>query len=153
MFKRSGSKSEKGQSLVEIALVFPILLMILSGILDLGRAYFIYIALEDGAGEAALYLSINAACRYATDGPQCADPNNADFRARHAGGGIVDWTNAVVNIERTDLYGVGDPVKVQIQYEFGLLTPIIPTITGLNPITLSSEATHIILTEETVSLP
>lgn len=151
MGKNMHRKAENGQSLVEIALVFPVLLMILSGILDLGRAYFIFVALEDGAGEGALYLSINAECRYASDGPACADPNNAEYRARHSGGGIVDWSKAVINVTRPETYGVGDPVEIEIEYSFGLLTPIIPQIVGLNPMTLSAEATHIILTEKTTT--
>ena len=53
------SQFEQGQSLVEFAVGLVVILVILCGLLDLGRAYFIYVALEDGAGEAALYLSIN----------------------------------------------------------------------------------------------
>jgi Flp pilus assembly protein TadG len=72
-------KSERGQSLVEMALTLPILLLILSGLIDLGRVYFTYVALEDVVGEAALYLSINPDCIKADPAlPKCADPNNAE---------------------------------------------------------------------------
>ncbi len=45
---------ERGQSMVEMALGFVLLLIVLSGLLDVGRAFYIYVALEDAAGEAAL---------------------------------------------------------------------------------------------------
>src|SRR5882757_3411261 len=87
-------KLQRGQSLVEMSIGFVVLLIILSGLLDIGRAYFIYIAMEDAAGEAALYLSIDPECKTTADTNllhdppiNCADPNNADYRARNAGGG------------------------------------------------------------------
>jgi len=49
-------QAERGQSLVEMSIGFIILTLIVMGILDLGRVYFLNLALEDAAGEAALYL-------------------------------------------------------------------------------------------------
>jgi len=51
-------KSEKAQSLVEMALLMPILILIIGGLLDLGRAYFTFIALSDAAAEGASYASL-----------------------------------------------------------------------------------------------
>jgi len=138
---------QRGQSLVEMSVGLVILIIILSGLLDIGRAYYVYVGLEDGAGEAALYLSINPGCRTATDGPQCANPNNADYRARNAGGENIDWSNAIITIERPSVYGVGDPVKVTINYQLKLLTPFMPRFAGINPITLTTAATQTIIRE------
>ena len=38
-------KGQRGQSLVEVTLALPVLLLILAGILDVGRAYFTFISL------------------------------------------------------------------------------------------------------------
>jgi Flp pilus assembly protein TadG len=141
------TRNERGQSLVEFALSLPLLLLVLSGLLDLGRVYFVYVALEDGAGEGALYLSINPGCRTLDDGTDCIEPNNADFRARNAGNMAVDWSSADIEIDRTDPFGVGDPVKVTIHYPFRLLTPIIPRLLGVEQIMLTVEASQIIVTE------
>jgi len=46
---------ERGAELVETALVIPILLITLAIVGDLGRAYFAYIAVIDGAREGARY--------------------------------------------------------------------------------------------------
>ena len=143
----------RGQSMVEFAIGLVVILLLLAGILDLGRIYFTFVALEDGAGEAALYLALNPACPHATSGPQCADPNNAEYRARHAGGGEVDWTAATILIDiptlpdGTSVYDVGEPVSVTIQYPHQLLTPLIPRIAGVNPLTLSVHASQVIIGE------
>jgi Flp pilus assembly protein TadG len=50
--------SERGQSLVELTLTFMILLVLLGGVLDLGRALFTFVALRDAAQEGAVYGSI-----------------------------------------------------------------------------------------------
>ncbi|MFN8377521.1 MAG: TadE/TadG family type IV pilus assembly protein [Anaerolineae bacterium] len=159
-FIQRAQRLEKGQSLVEMAVGFVILVIILGGLLDLGRVYFIYLALEDGAGEGAIYLAINPSCRTAADGAAftpnpCANPNNAEYRALNSGGDMVEWSSADVTVKRTyncDLpepatYGVGEKVCVRLSYQFPLLTPIIPPIAGVNPLTLTVTATQTIIAE------
>ena len=54
MFARSSFDSkQKGQDLVEFALVLPLLLLIVVGVLDLGRAFFAAIAVANVAREGA----------------------------------------------------------------------------------------------------
>lgn len=161
---------ERGQSLVETAFGFVILIFIISGVIDIGRMYFSYVALEDGAGEAALYLAINPRCLYSTDNPdglstttECADPNNGLARAQYADAfGLVDWSD--VDPQMQCLYGldhptmpgerktdgcdsaqVGDIVEVRLNYHFDLLAPIIPEIAGAPSITLTTHATQPVL--------
>jgi hypothetical protein len=49
--------TDKGQGLVELALVIPLLVIIVVGLLDLGRAYFSVIIINNAAREGARYLS------------------------------------------------------------------------------------------------
>lgn len=141
------NNKERGQSLVEMALSLSLLILILAGVVDIGRAYYIYVALEDSAGEAATYLSINPKCRTEADGIECANPNNAEFRARNAGGAEIRWDDVNLNIERPSLYGVGEPIVVTAQYRFFLITPIIGQIAGSDGVTLTVESSQIIITE------
>ena len=56
MFSRKSSYSrQRGQDLVEFALVLPVLLLIVIGVLDLGRVFFASIALANIAREGARY--------------------------------------------------------------------------------------------------
>lgn len=153
------AQGKRGQSLAELAIGFALLTLLMSGLLDLGRAYFVYVALEDGAGEAALFLSVNPNCVLPADGPGCANPNNALWRAKNAGGsgggGFVDWSTIAdddIDVSITNTSGdaslVGDTVMVTISYQFLLLTPVIPQIAGANPITLRGQASQFIVTED-----
>lgn len=55
--KLVSTNSEKGQSLTELAISLTFLLILLGGVVDLGRAFFTYITLRDAAQEGALYGS------------------------------------------------------------------------------------------------
>ena len=57
--KHMQKQKEKGQSLLEFALILPVLLIILAGVLDLGRLYFAYVAVTDAAAEGATYAAMN----------------------------------------------------------------------------------------------
>jgi hypothetical protein len=57
--KISQKRHEKGQSMVELAVSLVVLLILLAGIVDLGRLAFHYIAMRDAAQEGASYGIIN----------------------------------------------------------------------------------------------
>jgi Flp pilus assembly protein TadG len=60
MYKiKSQNNSEKGQSMVELAVAVVVLLILVAGVVDLGRVAFHYIAMRDAAQEAASYASIS----------------------------------------------------------------------------------------------
>jgi len=58
-FVRSIAAQDGGQSLVEVALALPILLLIVLGIVDVGRVYAFRTAATNAAREAALYGARN----------------------------------------------------------------------------------------------
>jgi Flp pilus assembly protein TadG len=53
-------RKQKGQALVEIALVLPILLVLLFGIIEFGRILNAYIMVSNASREAARYYSIRS---------------------------------------------------------------------------------------------
>lgn len=158
---------ESGQALVETALTLPILILILSGLLDLGRLYYTYIALEDAANESAIYMaSVNPWCRLPTDVPpagnpqapaSCQDPRNGFYRARNSGLQEVNW--ALVAAENrisfrdftgaaydpaTSLIVAGQQITVEITYPFQPIMPIIKDLLG-NSVELRVSSTHTII--------
>ncbi len=150
---------ESGQSLVEMALGFVFFLVVILGVLDLGRLFFIYVALEDSAGEAALYLALNgdcplpcsdpdADCSLLSDTSVCDDPNNAFYRAHNASSFLqdLDWSDVVIEHKfipaETDTEAM---VQVAVEYPFSLLTPIITDIVGNDTFVLRAEATHVLI--------
>ncbi|MGJ3238815.1 MAG: TadE family protein [Anaerolineae bacterium] len=156
-----GKKGEKGQSLVEFAITLPVLILILSGLLDLGRLYYTFIALEEAVAEAALYLAISPTCPEANTNPRCDNPNNAIYRAVNSGNDEFDPALAEWNIPWTAQKGadgwtepfeqgcasIGCNVLVQVEYPFEVLTPGIQSFLDNteNTITLSTQASQIIV--------
>ncbi len=59
MLRRAGKAEERGQTLVEFALVFPIIILLMVGVFDVGRLVFINNSLSDGARQAARHATIN----------------------------------------------------------------------------------------------
>src|ERR1700752_4658133 len=81
----------RGQSLVELAVILPILLVLLGGAIDLGRAFFARVAVENAAKEGVLFGARSPACD--VDGPFCADPGNVEWHIRDEAPGIdLTWT-------------------------------------------------------------
>lgn len=52
------SERERGQSLMEMAVSMVVLVILLAGIVDLGRAIFTYISLRDAAQEGLVYAGV-----------------------------------------------------------------------------------------------
>jgi Flp pilus assembly protein TadG len=53
--KATVHRSARGQSLVELALTLPLLILILIGLLDLGRMLIAYVTIQNAAREGAHY--------------------------------------------------------------------------------------------------
>lgn len=75
---------EEGQSLVELAVSLVILLILLAGIVDLGRISFYFIAMRDAAQEGASYASVY--------------PNHCFAIEDRVRASVVDDTNVNVDI-------------------------------------------------------
>jgi Flp pilus assembly protein TadG len=124
----------RGQSLVEFALLFPILIMIVLGIADLGRAYYVLVALNDAAEEGAMYAAI--------------DPDNLteiQNRAAHATTGLVTLDPNQVSRAPTSGFTAGAPVTVTVGYSFTVYTPVMQTFFGDGQVELRGRAVNPIL--------
>ena len=136
---------ERGQSLVEFALMFVVLSLILMGILDVGRLYYAFVGLQDAVGEGAQYATMNlttAACADNT-GSACADPNNVVWRTKHANpAGAInpDLVSVQVAIGTPDMISHATPVTVTATYSHTLLTPMIQTIVGSSVLPLKAQS-------------
>jgi Flp pilus assembly protein TadG len=54
-------KNKNGQSMIEMTLLIPLMLILIVGALEFGRAFFTKIVVTNAAREAAYYLSLNPA--------------------------------------------------------------------------------------------
>jgi Flp pilus assembly protein TadG len=127
---------EKGQSLTEVALTLPVLLLILAGILDLGRLYYVFVTVSDAAAEGAAYAAINP-----DDSGEIVD------RTQAATGGLVQIDENMVLIDCPTI-AAGAPVTVTVAYTFTIETPIINAMVPEGAMTLRAVSTEAILAGE-----
>ncbi|MFZ3589154.1 TadE/TadG family type IV pilus assembly protein [Bacillus sp. DJP31] len=121
-------RNESGQSLVEMALVLPILLLLLVGIIDFGRVLYSY---------SHLHLATQEAVRLGGLGKN--DSEITSFAKDYIQ--IGDSTKLQVVITPKDSSRTsGQYVTVKLEYPLELITPI---ISGLlpNPIQLKADST------------
>jgi len=125
-----------GQGLVELALVGLALTFILAGVLDLGRAYFAYIAVADAAAEGAAYGAMVNPC----------DPSDEEVieeikdRVAKASGGLVCIDRDLVVVDCD-----AETITVTVTYSHTLLTPFIQALVGGDTLALRQWAAQQIL--------
>jgi len=149
--KHPPAKHERGQSLVELAITLPILILLLLGTLDFGMAIFSYSMLRDAAQEGAFYGSFN--------------PDNEEEienRARKISPRAEDVVfSSTVRLRDTDTVkvkvealgdacqgatnGVANSIQVKVTYRYPILMPFVGRLIGSNTIPLTGTATNIIL--------
>jgi hypothetical protein len=119
-------KAEKGQSLVEVAMLLPLLLIMLAGILDLGRAYMTLVAIKDAAAEGASYAALHptATSRIVE---RAADSSNA----------LVQLDTDQVSVQYSHPPTPGRPITVTVSYDYQVLTPILNAIVPEGTLTLT----------------
>lgn len=140
-------KLERGQSLVETALGMMFVFIFFLGMLDLARVYFISVALEDSASDAALFLSLFPDCGHDTGGA-CSGKFNAEYRAKHAASGDLNWDNITYDPDVPTPWGVGDTASIELTYSLDLLTPVVSQIATAANLKLTAKATQTIVAED-----
>ncbi len=123
-------KSERGQSLVELAISLVILLYLLSGAVEFGILFFQYVQLRDAAQEGALYGSINPPANAGDTAKKTAIEN----RAKSASSSPIDLMNDTkvdVKVLVTDgKYCEGGSLQVTIKYPHKVFMPFMSTFIG-----------------------
>ena len=106
-----------GQTLIEFALALPIFLLLVFGLVDLGRGFYYYNLLANMAREGA---------RYAIVAPR--DTNGITNTVRSAAIGLDRsglTTRPITNQNPTTGYSRGSPITVSLTYSMYAITPMI----------------------------
>jgi hypothetical protein len=123
-------------------LVVPILLLVFAAAADLGRAFYAYVAIENGVKEGAFFGSRSPLC---TDDSVagCDRPRNVEWRVQNELNNLtnpdgtalaptaecLDQATGTVHSAMTDCVE-GDTYRVSLTYPFRFLTPIIGDLLG-----------------------
>lgn len=122
---RESRPRERGDSLVEVALILPVLLLLLFSILDLGRAVYAYHVVANCAREGA---------RFGAAASRTTGEITAVVRNTAVG---LDTAALVVSVS----YPSTDTIRVQVSYAFQLLTPLVAQAIGRDTLSLRSSST------------
>jgi len=135
--KTKFKKYQVGQSLVEFALILPIMMLFLMVIFDLGRAAYYFSAIHNGAREGARYAAVRW---YDAD---VSTKTRVAVRRLTAGLNALTLSVPPPYFYDSDSDGFNDTVRQTVSYEFQTATPILSQLLGSsgNSITLSSQAT------------
>lgn len=143
---------EKGQSLVELAVSLPIILLILLGTIDFGMALFSYSIIRDAAQEGALYGSFNPSKTEEIENrARNILPRSEDEAIFSSPLDLRDTSKVIVEIDAigNDCQGVtrgaANSIRVDVIYQYKILMPIVGSVIGSDTITLTGSATNIIL--------
>ena len=111
----------RGQSLVELALLLPMLVMILLGALDLGRAYYSYAAVANATRTGAAY-AINATGLTSYTVAERIDIVK-DLIQREAASQVAIARTDITVTPDTSMTS-GTSAEIQVKYKFHLLNPL-----------------------------
>jgi Flp pilus assembly protein TadG len=131
---------EKGQSLTEFGLSVAILLILLAGTVDAGRAFFTFMALRDAVQEGALWGSYNPT--------ETALIEDRVRRASNLVQAIEDDPAADLDITvtRSGDACTGNGITVQATYQnFPITMPFLGTILGSQEVPITASVTDTIL--------
>ncbi|MEL4106868.1 TadE/TadG family type IV pilus assembly protein [Oscillospiraceae bacterium WX1] len=129
-----GIKGEEGQSAVEFALVLPILIVLLCGIIDFGWLYSCDIAATNAAREAARYTAVHYYDSSADDDLSKAKSIVLEDAPQLPAGS----TQIELLSLDTDSDGIQESVQIKVTTPIQLLTGLTSMILGKSAITISA---------------
>ena len=134
-------RARRGQSVAEMALITPLLLLLAVGVADLGRAFFSYIVITNASREGARYASRLPADQIGTKQSAVDEAANAGLSPPLA---VADVTIICANPDR------GLPIAVHVTYN---VPTIIGSIVGMPSLTLNSRTEMVIFGLEPTPTP
>lgn len=121
-------KDEQGQSIVEAAIVLPILLLLICGILDFGWIFSHQIMLNNAARDSARYAIVNY--------------SDADLESTITSRVIDSGTRGDSETIEVDVVLLADnDIQVSIRQKLKVLTPLAGIFVSDQTVTLKAEAT------------
>lgn len=112
-------KGTQGQGLVEMAIVLPVLLLLLFGILEFGRIFNAYLVTKEASREGARLAALG-------------NNNAVVVNAAKNAAGIFDYDAVEVSISPLDVNEreKGEAVTVTVSYTVDLIAPVITGFMG-----------------------
>lgn len=147
--KKHVSRKQLGQSMAEVAISFSMLIFILSATVDIGRAFFAYIAIRDASQEGAAYgslfpwdrLGIDAHVRASSTDPfDLTDLSTVSVATYYPSGSEYPGTD----VYPADLCA-GDTIRVIVNYDLNFFMPLIDWIVPSGRVLLTANMVNTVI--------
>lgn len=129
---------ERGASIVELALILPVMALIVFGVLDLGRGYQLHLRAEAAAREGVAFAQIHPNHVVCAAAPDIVERVSAEEKglserpgfsvavlAQDDGGAFVAISGCDGKVARP-----GERVRVEVTVTYHVLTPIVARVIG-----------------------
>ena len=121
---RDWIKSEHGQAIVEMAMVLPLIVLLLMGIVEFGRIGNAYLTVTNAARQGARYGVVGN--------------SNTEIMDKIKGAAIpLNPEDLVIIIDPEINRSTGDDISINVSYPVEIIAPVIGNIVG-NPFIVSS---------------
>ncbi|MHB1043539.1 MAG: TadE family protein [Eubacteriales bacterium] len=127
-------KDKRGQALVELALVLPLLILMIMGIMEFGRIFHSYLLITNAAREGARLGVVH-------------EPDSVILTRVKDMAVSLNLTDSQISITPAETNAMGEPLRVRgvpltvkVDYNMELITPMLDNIVP-NPIPLSASST------------
>ncbi len=124
LFGAPTKRGERGQTVVEFALILPIFLIVLFLLVEFGVGFSRWIVITNSTREAARFAAVQ-------DDTAAAVATAATQRAIDTSGGLLDSDDATVDVyfvdgpdDGTSVGDQGDSVVVSANLDYSLITPL-----------------------------
>jgi hypothetical protein len=135
-------RSQRGQSMVELAISLVILMLLLAGVIDLGRAFFTFMAMRDAAQEGASYGAL-----FPTVSKEDGTLNRTaiEQRVRAASNSPLDMSSGDITVNISLVGGPpcsGTGMRVELVYaNYPMIMPLFSVFMGTNTIPIRASVT------------
>lgn len=134
------AQSRRGAHVVEMAIILPVFLAMLIGIIDFARATYAYTAVVESARCGARHAMVNGATSTTVVGPT-ANNTTVEAVVKNNAKGLDTSLLSVASTWPNGTNTTGSPVTVTATYNFKL---VVADLVGLQPITIRGTSTMMI---------
>lgn len=118
---------ERGQSFIEMAIGMVVLVVLLGGLFDVGRAFIILTTVENATGEGALYGATHPEC-LTTDHAAtiCSGSESVKGRVKEEAKPAItiNETDITVEVENSAAITAGSTLRIDVVYRYSPVTPL-----------------------------
>ena len=136
----NGHRKDRGQSMIEMALVLPLLLLLMFGIIEGGRLFSSYVELQNHARDGARYASIKSGELDTT--AKIIQWRDDTLTPRIEGNlALLDPANLSVELTKSSMGTTDEWMEVTLTYTLELITPFIGDILATDEVNNTMDLT------------